>query len=163
LVLAKLKLFSFFPAKAPRDKDGQVDARFFAQHDRAWVPVNNCYLMSKEIPFSVKKTKSIFNSTIREMEVYLENIQRKFGVFNYSLFRTPYMPNNQDQTLLDPSNPSVGTVKTDKQEKVKLNFDMPASPKIILSRSLLSGGGASVSRSPCLTCLSLALFCAHGL
>ena len=99
------------------------------------------------------------------MEVDLENIQRKFGVFNYSLFRSPYMPNNQDQTLLDPSNPSVGTVKTDKQEKVKLNFDMPASPKIILSRSLLSGGGvgASVSRSPCLTCLSLALFCAHGL
>ena len=33
------------------------------------MPINNCYLMSKEIPFSVKKTKSIFNSAMQEMEV----------------------------------------------------------------------------------------------
>jgi hypothetical protein len=105
------------------------------------------------------------------MEVYLENIQRKFGVFNYSLFRSPYMPNNQDQTLLDPSNPSAGTVKTDKQEKGKLNFDMTASPKIILSRSLLSRGGGGGHRSQDLP-VRLAslplpdhyeLFCAHRL
>ena len=79
----------------------------FGQHDRAWVPVNNCCLMTKEIPFSVKKTKSIFNSAMQEMEVYMENIQRKVGVFNYSLFRTPYPPNNQYQMLLDPSHPSA--------------------------------------------------------
>ncbi|KAK9404776.1 Zinc finger MYND-type containing 8 [Crotalus adamanteus] len=36
LVWAKLKGFPFWPAKALRDKDGQVDARFFGQHDRAW-------------------------------------------------------------------------------------------------------------------------------
>uniref|UniRef100_A0A6J0SFJ1 MYND-type zinc finger-containing chromatin reader ZMYND8 isoform X3 n=1 Tax=Pogona vitticeps TaxID=103695 RepID=A0A6J0SFJ1_9SAUR len=140
LVWAKLKGFPFWPAKALRDKDGQVDARFFGQHDRAWVPVNNCYLMSKEIPFSVKKTKSIFNSAMQEMEVYVENIRRKFGVFNYAPFRTPYTPNNQYQMLLDPSNPSAGTAKTDKQEKIKLNFDMTASPKILMSKPMLSGG-----------------------
>lgn len=115
---------------------------------RAWVPINNCYLMSKEIPFSVKKTKSIFNSAMQEMEVYVENIRRKFGVFNYSPFRTPYTPNSQYQMLLDPSNPSAGTAKTDKQEKVKLNFDMTASPKILLSKPLLSGGaGRRISLS----------------
>ncbi|CAO2577670.1 Protein kinase C-binding protein 1 [Lemmus lemmus] len=147
-VWAKLKGFPFWPAKALRDKDGQVDARFFGQHDRAWVPINNCYLMSKEIPFSVKKTKSIFNSAMQEMEVYVENIRRKFGVFNYSPFRTPYTPNSQYQMLLDPSNPSAGTAKTDKQEKVKLNFDMTASPKILLSKPLLSGGaGRRISLS----------------
>ncbi|XP_027707282.1 protein kinase C-binding protein 1 isoform X10 [Vombatus ursinus] len=140
LVWAKLKGFPFWPAKALRDKDGQVDARFFGQHDRAWVPINNCYLMSKEIPFSVKKTKSIFNSAMQEMEVYVENIRRKFGVFNYSPFRTPYTPNNQFQMLLDPTNPGAGTAKTDKQEKIKLNFDMTASPKILMSKPLLSGG-----------------------
>ncbi|XP_035302814.1 protein kinase C-binding protein 1 isoform X13 [Cricetulus griseus] len=114
----------------------------------AWVPINNCYLMSKEIPFSVKKTKSIFNSAMQEMEVYVENIRRKFGVFNYSPFRTPYTPNSQYQMLLDPSNPSAGTAKTDKQEKVKLNFDMTASPKILLSKPLLSGGaGRRISLS----------------
>ncbi|KAK2520902.1 Zmynd8 [Columba guinea] len=140
LVWAKLKGFPFWPAKALRDKDGQVDARFFGQHDRAWVPINNCYLMSKEIPFSVKKTKSIFNSAMQEMEVYVDNIRRKFGVFNYAPFRTPYTPNNQYQMLLDPANPTAGTAKTDKQEKIKLNFDMTASPKILMSKSMLSSG-----------------------
>ncbi|XP_040837300.1 protein kinase C-binding protein 1 isoform X3 [Ochotona curzoniae] len=148
LVWAKLKGFPFWPAKALRDKDGQVDARFFGQHDRAWVPINNCYLMSKEIPFSVKKTKSIFNSAMQEMEVYVENIRRKFGVFNYSPFRTPYTPNSQYQMLLDPTNPSAGTAKVDKQEKVKLNFDMTASPKILMSKPMLSGGsGRRISLS----------------
>ncbi|XP_013373766.1 PREDICTED: protein kinase C-binding protein 1 isoform X12 [Chinchilla lanigera] len=148
LVWAKLKGFPFWPAKALRDKDGQVDARFFGQHDRAWVPINNCYLMSKEIPFSVKKTKSIFNSAMQEMEVYVDNIRRKFGVFNYSPFRTPYTPNSQYQMLLDPSNPSAGTAKIDKQEKVKLNFDMTASPKILMSKPMLSGGaGRRISLS----------------
>ncbi|KAH0509707.1 Protein kinase C-binding protein 1 [Microtus ochrogaster] len=140
LVWAKLKGFPFWPAKALRDKDGHVDTRFFGQHDRAWVPFNNCYPISKEIPFSVKKTKSIFNSAMQEMEVYVENKRRKFGVSNYSQFRTPYTPNSQYQMLLDPSNPRAGTAKTDKEEKVKLNFDMTASPKILLSKPLLSRG-----------------------
>ncbi|XP_030624068.1 protein kinase C-binding protein 1 isoform X4 [Chanos chanos] len=142
LVWAKLKGFPFWPAKALREKDGQVDARFFGQHDRAWVPINNCYLMSKEIPFSVKKTKSIFNSAMQEMEVYVENIRKKYGVFNYAPFRTPYTPNNQFQMLLDPANPSAGTARPDKQEKIKLNFDMTTSPMMHLGKSVLSGGAA---------------------
>lgn len=39
LVWAKLKGFPFWPAKALRDKDGQVDARFFGQHDRYLPPL----------------------------------------------------------------------------------------------------------------------------
>lgn len=102
--------------------------------------------MSKEIPFSVKKTKSIFNSAMQEMEVYVDNIRRRFGVFNYAPFRTPYTPNNQYQMLLDPANPTAGTAKTDKQEKIKLNFDMTASPKILMSKSMLgSGTGRRIS------------------
>uniref|UniRef100_A0A8C5C461 Protein kinase C-binding protein 1-like n=1 Tax=Gadus morhua TaxID=8049 RepID=A0A8C5C461_GADMO len=140
LVWAKLKGFPFWPAKALREKDGQVDARFFGQHDRAWVPLNNCYLMSKEIPFSVKKTKSIFNSAMQEMEVYVENIRRKFGVFNYAPFRTPFTPNNQLQMLLDPSNPGAGTVKLEKPEKLRLNFDITISPKMLLGKSSAPSG-----------------------
>ncbi|XP_071377340.1 MYND-type zinc finger-containing chromatin reader ZMYND8 isoform X4 [Centroberyx affinis] len=141
LVWAKLKGFPFWPAKALRDKDGQVDARFFGQHDRAWVPLNNCYLMSKEIPFSVKKTKSIFNSAMQEMEVYVENMRKRFGVFNYAPFRTPYTPDNNFQMLLDPSNPLSTSIKPEKQEKIKLSFDMTASPKMPLARSMVSGAG----------------------
>ncbi|XP_015244731.1 PREDICTED: protein kinase C-binding protein 1 isoform X2 [Cyprinodon variegatus] len=148
LVWAKLKGFPFWPAKALRDKDGQVDARFFGQHDRAWVPLNNCYLMSKEIPFSVKKTKSIFNSAMQEMEVYVENMKKKFGVFNYAPFRTPYAPDNNFQLLLDPSNPSSAAVKQDKLEKIKLSIDMSASPKITLTRAVLPGVGGSIRRRP---------------
>ncbi|XP_068453051.1 MYND-type zinc finger-containing chromatin reader ZMYND8-like isoform X2 [Clinocottus analis] len=140
LVWAKLKGFPFWPAKALRDKDGQVDARFFGQHDRAWVPINNCYLMSKEIPFSVKKTKSIFNSAMQEMEVYVENIRKKFGVFNYAPFRTPFTPNNQLQMLLDPSNPGAGTVKTEKPDKLRFNFDITASPKMVLGKNSAPSG-----------------------
>ncbi|KAG7323185.1 hypothetical protein KOW79_012887 [Hemibagrus wyckioides] len=136
LVWAKLKGFPFWPAKALRDKDGQVDARFFGQHDRAWVPINNCYLMSKEIPFSVKKTKSIFNSAMQEMEVYVENVRKKHGVFNYAPFRTPYTPDNMFQMLLDPSNPRKGTVMPEKQDKIKFNFDMTASPRTPLGKSV---------------------------
>ncbi|XP_046725352.1 protein kinase C binding protein 1, like isoform X3 [Silurus meridionalis] len=136
LVWAKLKGFPFWPAKALRDKDGQVDARFFGQHDRAWVPINNCYLMSKEIPFSVKKTKSIFNSAMQEMEVYVENVRKKHSVFNYAPFRTPYTPNNLFQMLLDPSNPRKGTVMPEKQDKIKFNFDMTASPRTSMGKSV---------------------------
>ncbi|KAM9443565.1 MYND-type zinc finger-containing chromatin reader ZMYND8 isoform 1-T1 [Clarias gariepinus] len=146
LVWAKLKGFPFWPAKALRDKDGQVDARFFGQHDRAWVPINNCYLMSKEIPFSVKKTKSIFNSAMQEMEVYVENIRKKFAVFNYAPFRTPYTPDNQFQMLLDPANPGAGSVKPDKQEKIKFSFDISASHvgKGMVSAGM--GGGGTAGR-----------------
>ncbi|XP_058487676.1 MYND-type zinc finger-containing chromatin reader ZMYND8 isoform X3 [Solea solea] len=144
LVWAKLKGFPFWPAKALRDKDGQVDARFFGQHDRAWVPLNNCYLMSKEIPFSVKKTKSIFNSAMQEMEVYVENMRKKYGVFNYAPFRTPYTPDNNFQMLLGSSNPSSTPAKPEKQEKIKLSFDMTASPKIPVARTMLPGTGVGV-------------------
>ncbi|XP_017556428.1 protein kinase C binding protein 1, like isoform X2 [Pygocentrus nattereri] len=146
LVWAKLKGFPFWPAKALRDKDGQVDARFFGQHDRAWVPINNCYLMSKEIPFSVKKTKSIFNSAMQEMEVYVENVRKKHSIFNYAPFRTPYTPNNQFQMLLDPGNPKKGTVMGEKQDKIKFNFDMTPSPKMLLGKSMMpTGAGRRIS------------------
>lgn len=96
--------------------------------------------MSKEIPFSVKKTKSIFNSAMQEMEVYVENIRKKFGVFNYAPFRTPYTPDNQFQMLLDPANPGTGSVKSEKQEKIKFSFDLAASPKLLMGKSIVSSG-----------------------
>ncbi|CAN0278648.1 unnamed protein product [Lampetra planeri] len=144
LVWAKLKGFPFWPAKALRERDGQVDVRFFGQHDRAWVPVSNCYLMSKEIPFSVKKARGIFNNAMSEMEVYVENIRRRFGLFNYAQYRTPYTPDTRFQILRDPGSgmqPSPGeTFAYEEVERGKLSFDMAASPKVVLSRLGMSGG-----------------------
>lgn len=96
--------------------------------------------MSKEIPFSVKKTKSIFNSAMQEMEVYVENIRKKFGVFNYAPFRTPYTPDNQFQMLVDPGNPGAGSIKPEKLEKIKFSFDVTASPKLLVGKSMVSSG-----------------------
>ncbi|KPP61096.1 protein kinase C-binding protein 1-like, partial [Scleropages formosus] len=126
LVWAKLKGFPFWPAKALRDKDGQVDARFFGQHD----------------------------SAMQEMEIYVETFRKKFGVFNYAPFRTPYTPDNQFQMLLDPSNPSAGSVRPERQEKLKLSFDMSASPKVLPGRAVPAGRRvlpADAPRSPAST------------
>lgn len=100
--------------------------------------------MSKEIPFSVKKTKSIFNSAMQEMEVYVENIRKKFAVFNYAPFRTPYTPDNTFQMLLDPANPSAGSVSLEKQDKSKFSFDMTASPKLV-GKSAPTGGISAIA------------------
>ena len=43
--------------QALRIEKGLVDVRFFGQHDRAWIPLANCYLMSKEMPLPVKNKK----------------------------------------------------------------------------------------------------------
>uniref|UniRef100_S4R621 Protein kinase C binding protein 1, like n=1 Tax=Petromyzon marinus TaxID=7757 RepID=S4R621_PETMA len=139
LVWAKLKGFPFWPAKALRERDGQVDVRFFGQHDRAWVPVSNCYLMSKEIPFSVKKARGIFNNAMSEMEVYVENIRRRFGLFNYAQYRTPYTPDTRFQILRDPGS-GMQPSPDEEGERGKLSFDMAASPKVVLSRLGMSGG-----------------------
>lgn len=106
--------------------------------------------MSKEIPFSVKKTKSIFNNAMQEMEVYVENMRKKHGIFNYAPFRTPYTPNNQYQMLLDPSNPKKGTSTVEKQDKMKFNFDMTASPNMFLGKSMPGPGHrmTDMPRSP---------------
>ncbi|CAH1247637.1 ZMYND8 [Branchiostoma lanceolatum] len=90
LVWAKLKGFPFWPAKVLQEVDGQLDVRFFGQHDRAWVPVENCFIMSEEIPFPVKKQKGSFDNAVAEMNIYIENLRRKFGSFEYAPYRSPY-------------------------------------------------------------------------
>ncbi|VFV44555.1 protein kinase c-binding protein 1 [Lynx pardinus] len=50
--------------------------------------------------------------------------------------------------LLDINNPGTSTTKIDKQEKVKLNFDMTVSSKILMSKPMLSRGtGRRISLS----------------
>lgn len=47
---AKLKGFPFWPAKAMGINAQGVDVRFFGDHDRANVPVKDCFLYSKQDP-----------------------------------------------------------------------------------------------------------------
>ncbi|XP_071804612.1 uncharacterized protein [Asterias amurensis] len=92
LVWARLQGFPFWPSKVIREKDGQLDVRFFGQHDRAWVPVSSCYMYSSEIPCHSKKKTTGLNSSVAEMELHIQNLQRTFGkdCFKYAPNRTPF-------------------------------------------------------------------------
>lgn len=48
---AKLKGFPYWPAKAMALQNAQlVDVRFFGDHDRAFVPIKDCFLYSQSDP-----------------------------------------------------------------------------------------------------------------
>lgn len=68
LVWAKLKGFPYWPAKAmTTNSQGMVDVRFFGDHDRAFVPIRECYLYSMDhpSPITVKsKRQSIAHSVL---------------------------------------------------------------------------------------------------
>uniref|UniRef100_A0A131YWU3 Protein kinase c binding protein 1 n=1 Tax=Rhipicephalus appendiculatus TaxID=34631 RepID=A0A131YWU3_RHIAP len=89
LVWAKLKGFPYWPAKAMRLQDGNVDARFFGAHDRAWVPMAQCFLLSKESPTDIKNRKKGLHNAVEELEIYVRKYREKFGEYRYSALRTP--------------------------------------------------------------------------
>ncbi|KAF4528266.1 hypothetical protein B566_EDAN014156 [Ephemera danica] len=75
LVWAKLKGFPFWPAKAMKvNKEAAVDVRFFGAHDRAWVPLRDCYL-------------------------YSPRLKERFGAFTHAPPRTPFDPDQQEKQL----------------------------------------------------------------
>ncbi|KAK3611560.1 hypothetical protein CHS0354_018075 [Potamilus streckersoni] len=96
LVWAKLKGYPFWPAKVLREVDGEVDVRFFGAHDRSWVPPSQCFLLSKAIPTALQKGKknSGLDQAMKELDLHIEKLKKKFGKFEYAPFRTPYDRNN---------------------------------------------------------------------
>ncbi|KAL3220105.1 hypothetical protein MRX96_005501 [Rhipicephalus microplus] len=84
LVWAKLKGFPYWPAKVMRLQDGNVDARFFGAHDRAWVPMAQCFLLSKESPTDIKNRKKGLHNAVEELEIYIRKYREKFGEYRYS-------------------------------------------------------------------------------
>lgn len=54
------------------NSQGMVDARFFGAHDRAWVPVKDCYLFSRKDPNSNNIQKNNINECIKVSNKYLE-------------------------------------------------------------------------------------------
>lgn len=51
ILWSKLKGFPYWPAKSMGvNSNGLVDVRFFGDHDRAWVPIKECFLYSKMDP-----------------------------------------------------------------------------------------------------------------
>ncbi|KAH9383278.1 hypothetical protein HPB48_024398 [Haemaphysalis longicornis] len=102
LVWAKLKGFPYWPAKVMRLQDGNVDCRFFGAHDRAWVPMNQCFLLSKESPTDTKNRKKGLQNAIEELEIYVRKYREKFGEYRYSALRTTLTAEDFHCSKADP-------------------------------------------------------------
>ncbi|XP_033162474.1 protein kinase C-binding protein 1 [Drosophila mauritiana] len=102
LLWAKLKGFPYWPAKAMGSSNSTlVNVRFFGKHDRAFVPVKDCFLYSAQNPNTQTSRRSARDlaECIREVEIHIEQIKRKIGAFNYAPYRTPYDPLEEQQQL----------------------------------------------------------------
>ena len=83
------------------NKEGNVDVRFFGAHDRAWVPVKDCYLYSQEMPLQVKnKRKANLDASIEEVRQHIHKLTDRYGPYQFPAARTAYNPHNEDEQLL---------------------------------------------------------------
>ncbi|XP_037082061.1 protein kinase C-binding protein 1-like [Pollicipes pollicipes] len=99
LIWARLKGFPYWPAKAVKSRDGNVDCRFFGRHDRAWVPIKECYLFSKDPPAPPKSRSKSLDACIEELEEHIANVEEKFGKFVHAKPRTVYDPRKITQYM----------------------------------------------------------------
>jgi hypothetical protein len=90
LCWAKMKGYQPWPAKVLRIVNDEVDVRFFGQHDRAWVSINNCFILSKEYPGVEKKKSNVnFEKSLTELQTHIDRLKTLYGSFNYAPSQTP--------------------------------------------------------------------------
>ncbi|XP_065214981.1 MYND-type zinc finger-containing chromatin reader ZMYND8-like isoform X2 [Planococcus citri] len=100
LIWARLKGYPPWPAKALKCKDENVDCRFFGAHDKAWVPLKDCYLYSKVSPMISKiKPGGNLDEGIQEIEKHIKKLKEKYGTFVYPEYKVPYNPNEELEQL----------------------------------------------------------------
>lgn len=102
LLWAKLKGFPYWPAKAMgAGPNAVVNVRFFGKHDRANVPVKDCFLYCAQDPNTQTSRRSARDlaECIREVEVHIEHIKEKIGSFHYAPYRTAFDPLKEQQQL----------------------------------------------------------------
>ena len=102
LVWAKLKGFPFWPAKAMRiNSEENVDVRFFGAHDRAWIPTKDVYLYSLEAPVVLKNKakRGNLDGCIHEVDMFIKNIQLKFGKFQHAPSKVNLDPRKEEEQL----------------------------------------------------------------
>ncbi|XP_047477178.1 protein kinase C-binding protein 1-like isoform X3 [Penaeus chinensis] len=102
LIWARLKGFPFWPAKAVKWRDGNVDVRFFGRHDRkgeirSWVPVKECFLFSEQMPTPLKNRNKTLESCLQEVNEHIVKLRERFGRFKYAPHRVQFNPLDADQ------------------------------------------------------------------
>ncbi len=70
-----------------------VDVRFFGAHDRAWIPVSQCYLLSEECPIPAKNLKKHgLDKAMEELNHHVRLLKEKFGEFKFAPFKAEFKP-----------------------------------------------------------------------
>ncbi|KNC32795.1 hypothetical protein FF38_00265 [Lucilia cuprina] len=104
LLWAKLKGFPYWPAKAMGlGQNSLINVRFFGEHDRAFVPLKDCFLYSEQDPNTAtgKRAARELADCIKEVEEHVEKIRTKVGGFKYAPFKTPYEPAEEMKQLAE--------------------------------------------------------------
>lgn len=102
ILWAKLKGFPYWPAKAMGvNSSAHVDVRFFGDHDRAWVPIRECFLycLADPNPPAAKYKRQSIADSLKEVDVYVNKIKSRFGSFVYAPFKHQYDPCNENEQL----------------------------------------------------------------
>lgn len=104
LLWAKLKGFPYWPAKAMGlGQNSLINVRFFGEHDRAFVPLKDCFLYSEQDPNTAtgKRAARELADCIKEVEEHIAKIRTKVGSFKYAPFKTPYEPLEEMKQLAE--------------------------------------------------------------
>lgn len=140
LVWAKLKGFPYWPAKLMSVNVNQLaDVRFFGDHDRAWVPIKECFLFCDKDPNTKQHRRTNMAECMREAETYIAKLKKKFGHFNYAEMRTPLEMGKLDEHL-EAMVPGVlkKIAENGDSQKTKLMLKIIKSADNILSVSPVS-------------------------
>ncbi|XP_055871580.1 MYND-type zinc finger-containing chromatin reader ZMYND8-like [Biomphalaria glabrata] len=132
LVWAKLKGYPFWPAKVLRELNGQIDVRFFGAHDRSWVPVTSCFMLSKTYPVMMKKGRIGMDTAMKELSLHVKKLKEQFGSFDYAPLRTEY---NSSSTCIEST---TNTTTTTTPEKSDVKIKVALRPKVIEGQSAVS-------------------------
>jgi len=92
LVWAKCSRYPYWPGKVLRvnKRPTKVDVRFFGDHKRAWVSIDNTYLLSKASPQVLKRQAPMLAKALIEVRKHIGLLEKQFGSFRYQGKHTPY-------------------------------------------------------------------------
>ncbi|ELT95529.1 hypothetical protein CAPTEDRAFT_219104 [Capitella teleta] len=149
LVWAKMKGYPFWPAKVLRESNGQVDVRFFGEHDRAWVFAPQMFLLSEEPPVPVKVTRADFEKSMQELQTHITKLREQGLDFSYAPCRTPYDKKAQSTTppkvKANRGRSSSGRVSPRDSEK-KTPTAVKSSCKVLKYNSIISTRRAAAKK-----------------
>lgn len=93
LIWAKMKGFPFWPAKALRIVNGEIDVRFFGAHDRSWIEASKCFWLSRNTPNSARQRLNCnIEPSLIELNLHIERLTQRFGEFVYAPYRESVDP-----------------------------------------------------------------------